>query len=162
MAAQLEARGLSKRQVIKDILAGIPTYGIVAACQKAGITHKTWRVYCREDPKLDAKAKQLLNDSLYCDMDVAQDIGRSLGEQALTGDRQAQLDYLRGYIAPVALRMAQSRLPEYKRQTETAVEVDIGPRLAALLEARTSTSQEEQGEVIDIPTSTGYGDYSDE
>jgi len=121
MGSTMAARGTTRKTVAKRVLAKIRKTGsVVAACKAVGIAPTTWWKWRQEDPELAAASDKMLDQALRHDLDVAQTIGRRLGERALAGDREAERDYLGRYVSPVAIRMAQVRLPEYRRDQASA------------------------------------------
>jgi len=137
MGATLAARGTNRTEMAQRVLESIRETGaVVVGVKRANLSPDTWYKWLREDPELRERAQEALNEGLRAHLDIAQGIGHTLAKRALeTEDREAQLDYLRGYVSPVALRMAQARLPEYKRETTVQISatLEIGPSLAAAI-----------------------------
>jgi len=124
MGAQLTCRGQDRQAIATEVLAAIREKGaIIHACKAVGIARQTWWEWTREDPALLKASQEALDWSLRDHLDNAQGVGHVLMERALAGDKEAELNYLTRYVAPVALRMAAARLPEYRKTIHVEGEI---------------------------------------
>jgi hypothetical protein len=135
MGANLEARGLERTEVIARILAAIPGNGIMAACREGGVSHETWRSWCRADPALEQAAQAALDAGIRDNMDIGHGIGHSLLRQAIDGDRDTRREAL-DWLSRLILPMAKVRLADYKKEVvhSGSIALEIGPSLAAAIQ----------------------------
>jgi len=140
MGATLAARGTNRTQVAAQAIAAIKETGrISAGWEAAGIAERTFWMYRKEDPALEEAVQEALRQGLRRNLERGHSITTTLldrAEDAPAGaegrdDRREALDW----VSRLGLRMAQAKLPEYRKETTATVSVtlEIGPSLAAAI-----------------------------